>query len=553
MTEKGPKLSHMMASPVAELLTAEESKSSPPLAASSSSHDTEDEVMVAPLALSVIQVRYPQLFHQYRSLSDREIESMTNMDQPIDDATIDSATGLRTTINYEDFAASLSTQGDDAGCPMKANSDANKFCIFLWKALCACESGSCGGDACRQYGVLDAAYNDISSFELIAARFEHLLGWTCAVVNHMIHLVMERCDPEQIRSLFMDVAANWKKVFEMIPVEGGMGVSAELRAFAIRTGETLQKLLRAYKKQYKDNFDGVTLSFNFIRKPRAKKAAVATTMTTTTTTTPATAHIGMSATTTTTANAVSATPALLPRVSTSPTSLPPPKDLFAMSNGDGWSITITVVRPSLNVPLGLTVIQHGEYAIQVKAINSSSSLFTDTQLICGMILKTINGTSYTSFEDGVNLLKNAVGQITFVFAFPVTKPAMTTSATAPMMSAATISPAPMMSAATVAAILMSAPNAASSIALVQQMSLNPQFAARILEEARIIATQQNATTITVAAAYDPQGEDEGKRKAPPESTTSNEPVAKMTKTGVANGENVSEEVDGTNANKFNFQ
>jgi hypothetical protein len=226
-----------------------------------------------------------------------------------------------------------------------------------------------------------------------------------------------------------------------------------------------------------------------------------------------------------------------------------------MSNGDGWSITITVVRPSLNVPLGLTVIQHGEYAIQVKAINSSSSLFTDTQSICGMILKTINGTSYTSFEDGVNLLKNAVGQITFVFAFPVAKPAMTTSATAPMMSAATIAPAPMMSAATVAAILMSAPNAASSIALVQQMSLNPQLAARILEEARIIATQQNATTTTVAAAYDPQGEDEGKRKAPPESTTSNEPVAKMTKTGVANGENVSEDVDLGDYPplKFNFQ
>ena len=190
------------------VLTAEESKSSPPLAASSSSHDTEDEVMVAPLALSVIQVRYPHLFHQYRSLSDREIESMTNMDQPIDDATIDSATGLRTTINYEDFAASLSTQGDDAGCPMRANSDANKFCIFLWKALCACESGSCGGDACRQYGVLDAAYNDISSFELIAARFEHLLGWTCAVVNHKIHLVMEAT----IQNKFVHYSWMWQQI-----------------------------------------------------------------------------------------------------------------------------------------------------------------------------------------------------------------------------------------------------------------------------------------------------------------------------------------------------
>jgi hypothetical protein len=485
-------------------------------------------MVVAPLALSVVQLRYPHLFHQYRLLSDREIETQTILEQPIDDATIDGATGLRTTIFFQDFTAPLSTAGEDAGCPMTANSTANKFCIFIWKALCACESGSCGSDACRQYGILEAAYNDLSSFDKIPVNvcFEHLLGWTCAVVNHQIHLVMERYDSTQIRALFVNVASLWKKVFEEIPVEGGMGVSAELRAFAIGTGETLQKLLRAYKKQFKDNFDGVTLSFNFIRKPRAKKAAVATMMTTaSTTTTPATtAPNGMSATTITSAanaNAVSATPAILPRVSTSPMSLPPPKDLFAMSNGEMTTMTITVVRPSLDVPFGLTIIQHGEYAIQVKAINSSSSLFYDTQLECGMILKTINGIDYTSFGDGVNLLKNAVGQITFVFAVPITKPALITVATA--------APAPMMSAATAAAALMSA---------------NPHFAARIIEEARIIAMAQQTT-------YDPQGEDEGKRKAPPESTTSNEPIAKMAKTGVANGDDVIEEVDETNANVTN--
>ena len=239
-------------------------------------------MVVAPLALSVVQLRYPHLFHQYRLLSDREIETQTILEQPIDDATIDGATGLRTTIFFQDFTAPLSTAGEDAGCPMTANSTANKFCIFIWKALCACESGSCGGDACRQYGILEAAYNDLSSFDKIPVNvcFEHLLGWTCAVVNHQIHLVMERYDSTQIRALFVNVASLWKKIFEEIPVEGGMGVSAELRAFAIGTGETLQKLLRAYKKQFKDNFDGVTLSFNFIRKPRAKKAAVATMMTT---------------------------------------------------------------------------------------------------------------------------------------------------------------------------------------------------------------------------------------------------------------------------------
>jgi hypothetical protein len=132
------------------------------------------------------------------------------------------------------------------------------------------------------------------------------------------------------------------------------------------------------------------------------------------------------------------------------------------------------------------------------------------------------GIDYTSFGDGVNLLKNAVGQITFVFAVPITKPTLITVATAAS------APAPMMSAAAAAAL----------------MSANPHFAARIIDEARIFGLAQQTT-------YDPQGEDEGKRKAPPESTTSNEPVAKMAKTGVANGDDVVEEVDETNANVTN--
>jgi SHAQKYF class myb-like DNA-binding protein len=75
---------------------------------------------------------------------------------------------------------------------------------------------------------------------------------------------MECYDPELIKTLFMNVAALWKRVFEVIPVEGGMGVSAELRAFAIHIGEIMQQLLCEYKKCFKGKFDGITLSFNFI-------------------------------------------------------------------------------------------------------------------------------------------------------------------------------------------------------------------------------------------------------------------------------------------------
>jgi hypothetical protein len=38
-------------------------------------------------------------------------------------------------------------------------------------------------------------------------------------------------------------------------------------------------------------------------------------------------------------------------------------------------------------------------------------------MICGMTIKTINGIAYTSFEAGLNRLKNVVGRITYVFAF----------------------------------------------------------------------------------------------------------------------------------------
>jgi putative effector of murein hydrolase len=72
-------------------------------------------------------------------------------------------------------------------------------------------------------------------------------------------------------------------------------------------------------------------------------------------------------------------------------------------------------------PLGFTVIKHGEYAIKVAEIDSSSILFRETMFMVGMVLMTINGMKYTSFEDGVMQLKNLVGQFTIVCAFPLTK------------------------------------------------------------------------------------------------------------------------------------
>ena len=132
--------------------------------------------------------------------------------------------------------------------------------------LRACESESYSDVARRQFFILFAAYTDINGSSTFGDidKFMHILGWTCAIVNHGIRSLMECYDPELIKTLFMNVAALWKRVFEVIPVEGGMGVSAELRAFAIHIGEIMQQLLCEYKKCFKGKFDGITLSFNFI-------------------------------------------------------------------------------------------------------------------------------------------------------------------------------------------------------------------------------------------------------------------------------------------------
>jgi hypothetical protein len=85
---------------------------------------------VAPLALSTVRARYPRLYREYGHLSDRE--NGTDDGSPQGEYAVDDETGLRTKIFFEDFAAPLSAEGD-ASCPMKADSDANRFCMFVWK------------------------------------------------------------------------------------------------------------------------------------------------------------------------------------------------------------------------------------------------------------------------------------------------------------------------------------------------------------------------------------------------------------------------------------
>ena len=88
---------------------------------------------------------------------------------------------------------------------------------------------------------------------------------------------------------------------------------------------------------------------------------------------------------------------------------------------------ISVVRPSKDIKLGLTIKQTGT-AVFVSSIHPNS-LFIDTNLKEGMILQSINGIGYESFQDVVKLLGEAEGTINIVVVSSLSSP--TTSNHAP--------------------------------------------------------------------------------------------------------------------------
>lgn len=73
---------------------------------------------------------------------------------------------------------------------------------------------------------------------------------------------------------------------------------------------------------------------------------------------------------------------------------------------------ISVVRPSKDTKLGLTIKQTGAAVLVSKL--SPNSLFLGSALREGMILQSINGIGYKSFQDVVKLLSEAEGKIDIV-------------------------------------------------------------------------------------------------------------------------------------------
>jgi len=297
----------------------------------------------APLSLSTVQSRYPQLFCEYKKLEDREKQLKEEIGESITPGW----------IACTNFNETLDDNGSNSA--MKTNSDANKFCMFLWKCLEASETGSISGDACRQFDILNSAIDDTLSLSGTVNKFEHLLGWTAAATNHGLDALLYRGDPDRNRVLFKKVADEWKKVFNSTNVNDD-----KLRKFAIWYCECFQKLLKQAKKEYGDHASYV---FNFIKKKRVRKVAA--------------------------------------------------EDVGGgnSNNSNNNTISITAIKPHKDARLGLGIAQvkGASHHIKVTSI-APGSLFKDTDLDVGMIIQSVNNKPFNSFTEGSALLKIAVGK-----------------------------------------------------------------------------------------------------------------------------------------------
>ena len=197
--------------------------------------DPPARTRLASVSILGLEKQYNRLHVVYNRLAARESTIADN----IGDAD-DAKPAGEVSISGVDFAEPLQPLPDDYAFTTESN--VNKFAMFVWKPLSACESGSIGGDACRQADVLEAAINDAMNAENL---FEHLLGLTLAITNHGIHSFCLRGDPDFGNSMFSTMARAWKGLFTK--PEASLGVSAELRESAMSACDGLQEFLKSMR------------------------------------------------------------------------------------------------------------------------------------------------------------------------------------------------------------------------------------------------------------------------------------------------------------------
>ena len=164
-----------------------------------------------------------------------------------------------------------------------------------------------------------------------------------------------------------------------------LGIDEAYHKFAIVMCECFHKLLLSAKKEFGEY---AKYTFNFIKKTRAPKGESAA---------------GIAKRKTAAADLASAT--------TNVTSAP------MATTSTSNKVNVSVIKSSKDDKVGLGIKgigqKNGALEIQITSI-APGSLFASTDLKVGMALKTINGKGYTSFAEGLGLLKDAEGRLTIV-------------------------------------------------------------------------------------------------------------------------------------------
>ncbi|KAL9184094.1 hypothetical protein ACHAXT_002180 [Thalassiosira profunda] len=325
----------------------------------------------APLSLAAVRRRYPRLHAAFALLSDREREYLGDAGDDSCNTSLEAETGLLAQIACTDFAAPL----DDppADCPMRIDSDANKFAVFVGKCLEAAESGGAEEDAHMQLQLWKGALEDALAMPTAAAKFEHLLGWTAAGAHHGLHPMLGDGDLDANMALLNRASEEWRGMFEKVHRHGTkLGVTVAMRQFALRTCAMLKFFLREAKD---DCGTRIGYTFNHLRQISDSPQRVA-------------GATDANGSTTTTSTAAS-------------TNTPGPK-----------RVTVTVAKPSKDTKLGLGIgTKKGR--VRVNSI-PEGSLFSGTDLEVGMFIETLNGESYDTFQECLALLKGVEGELTLV-------------------------------------------------------------------------------------------------------------------------------------------
>mmetsp|Transcript_9986 Transcript_9986/g.23357 ORF Transcript_9986/g.23357 Transcript_9986/m.23357 type:complete len:410 (+) Transcript_9986:236-1465(+) len=218
---------------------------------------------------------FPNLRAEYMLMAQREKESLESLGG--DYAEKLPADGRITEISGVDFTETLppleeedeSDEERRTKLPFRNDHLINVFFAFTYKLLCATDSGTVGGNACRQNRVIMAALNDIDGFLEREDQIHLLFGLLLAMKNHGLYETLDRGDPYLLRSIFGAMAKDFKR-FNEEKYADQYGVSDDLRKMINSHCKGFQFMLKSTKKTINEYAE--TYTFNYIRIPRAAKS-----------------------------------------------------------------------------------------------------------------------------------------------------------------------------------------------------------------------------------------------------------------------------------------